>query len=334
MKIKHVLLGSVMGLASAQGAFAADAIVAAEPEPAEYVKVCDAFGTGYFYIPGTETCLQIGGYIRYDMRGGELLGLDTDGDGRGDAWSKRVRFQLKVSTASDTEYGALKTVTDLRFNRNDDADTATNLYRAYIDFAGFHIGQDESTFITFLGNAGTVLNDDLIPYGPTNAKMITYTFKADNLSVVGGVENDNGAGEGYIPNAVFGAKYKTDDFAVGVIGAYDEGAEEGVIKARVDGTMGDLSVFLMGAYNTGDVKNFYANWNGDWAIWGGGSYKMSDMATLNLQLSYDEAEEFAAAAGVGMKLASGFAITPEVAYKEKTNGDKLWGGMVRFQRSF
>ena len=30
----------------------------------EYVRVCDAFGTGYFYIPGTETCLKIGGYVR------------------------------------------------------------------------------------------------------------------------------------------------------------------------------------------------------------------------------------------------------------------------------
>lgn len=334
MKTNHLLMASAMCLASVQGAMAADAIVAAEPEPAEYVKVCDAFGTGYFYIPGTETCMQIGGYIRYDMRGGELLGLDTDGNGRGDAWSKRVRFQLKVSTAADTEFGALKTVADLRINRNDGSDTSTSLYKAYIDFAGFHIGQDELTFITFLGNAGTVLNDDLIPYGPTNAKMITYTFKADDFSVVAGVENDNGAGEGYVPNAVFGAKYKTDAFAVGVVGGYDEGLEEGAIKARLDGTMGDLSVFIMGGYNTGDVKNFYANWNGDWAVWGGGSYKMTDMATLNLQLSYDEKEEFAAAAGVGMKLASGFAVTPEVAYKENMSGDKLWGGMVRFQRSF
>ncbi len=36
-----------------------------EPEPVEYVRVCDAYGTGYFYIPGTETCLQIGGYVRF-----------------------------------------------------------------------------------------------------------------------------------------------------------------------------------------------------------------------------------------------------------------------------
>lgn len=33
-------------------------------EPVEYVKVCDAFGSGFYYIPGTDTCLRIGGRVR------------------------------------------------------------------------------------------------------------------------------------------------------------------------------------------------------------------------------------------------------------------------------
>ncbi len=58
MNIKSLLIGSAAALAAVSGAHAADAIVAAEPEPLEYVRVCDAFGTGFFYIPGTETCLK------------------------------------------------------------------------------------------------------------------------------------------------------------------------------------------------------------------------------------------------------------------------------------
>jgi hypothetical protein len=27
-------------------------------QPVEYVKICNAFGTGYFYIPGTATCVN------------------------------------------------------------------------------------------------------------------------------------------------------------------------------------------------------------------------------------------------------------------------------------
>jgi hypothetical protein len=30
----------------------------AQAGPVEYVRVCDAYGTGYFYIPGTETCVH------------------------------------------------------------------------------------------------------------------------------------------------------------------------------------------------------------------------------------------------------------------------------------
>jgi hypothetical protein len=46
---------------------AADAVMAPEPEPVEYVRVCDAYGAGFFYIPGTETCLQISGYVWYQI---------------------------------------------------------------------------------------------------------------------------------------------------------------------------------------------------------------------------------------------------------------------------
>ena len=59
MNIKSLLIGSAAALTAVSGAQAADAIVAAEPEPMEYVRVCDAFGTGFFYIPGTETCLKL-----------------------------------------------------------------------------------------------------------------------------------------------------------------------------------------------------------------------------------------------------------------------------------
>src|SRR5690606_14932716 len=55
MNIKSLLLGSAATLVAATGAKAADAIVVAESEPVNYVRVCDAYGAGFFYIPGTET---------------------------------------------------------------------------------------------------------------------------------------------------------------------------------------------------------------------------------------------------------------------------------------
>ncbi|RWP68253.1 porin, partial [Mesorhizobium sp.] len=72
MNIKSLLLGSAAALVAVSGARAADAVVVAEPEPAEYVRICDVYGAGYFYIPGTETCLRIGGYVRYDIGVGDV----------------------------------------------------------------------------------------------------------------------------------------------------------------------------------------------------------------------------------------------------------------------
>ena len=126
MNIKSLLLGSAAALAVVSGAQAADAVVAAEPEPMEYVRVCDAFGTGYFYIPGTETCLKIGGYIRVEWRGGDVLGQNTFPGGGGDSWQTRTRATLKLSTATDTEYGALKTYAEVEFQKDNNNGGSTN----------------------------------------------------------------------------------------------------------------------------------------------------------------------------------------------------------------
>jgi hypothetical protein len=113
MNIKAILLGSAAALVAFSGARAADAIVAAEPEAVEYVRVCDAFGTGFFYIPGTETCLRIHGYTRFDVGAGDLLAATSN---QGDqTYNVRARFSFRVSTASETELGTLRTYMETRW---------------------------------------------------------------------------------------------------------------------------------------------------------------------------------------------------------------------------
>ena len=63
MKLKALLLGSAAAMIAVSGANAADAIVD-EAHPVEYVRVCDMYGAGFFYIPGTETCLKLSGSAR------------------------------------------------------------------------------------------------------------------------------------------------------------------------------------------------------------------------------------------------------------------------------
>src|ERR1043165_9317163 len=62
--VKSLLLGSAAGLVAVSGGRAADLPVKAAP--VEYVKVCSLYGAGFSYIPGTDTCLKIGGYLRSD----------------------------------------------------------------------------------------------------------------------------------------------------------------------------------------------------------------------------------------------------------------------------
>ncbi|RUW06164.1 porin, partial [Mesorhizobium sp. M1A.F.Ca.IN.020.03.1.1] len=122
MNIKSLLLGSAAALIAVSGARAADAVTVAEPEPAEYVKICDVYGSGYFYIPGTETCLRIGGYVRYDIGLGDVgsfdgaRSLDVRNGGDQGTWYKNTRFTLKTWTGQETELGTLKTYTETRIN--------------------------------------------------------------------------------------------------------------------------------------------------------------------------------------------------------------------------
>ena len=69
--LKGLLLGSAASLAGTglvPGARAAD-LPARQAAPIEYVRICDAYGAGFFYIPGTETCLRVGGLVLGEFRG-------------------------------------------------------------------------------------------------------------------------------------------------------------------------------------------------------------------------------------------------------------------------
>ena len=76
------------------------------------------------------------------------------------------------------------------------------------------------------------------------------------------------------------------------------------------------------------------------AIWGGGTYQINDKTAANVQISYDEGENFAAVANVEYELVPGFRITPEVIYTDNLGDDDddddgdEFGGFLRFQRNF
>jgi len=48
-------------------AFSAVAEEQPPAEPAENVRICEAYGPGYTLVPGTNTCIKINGFVRQDL---------------------------------------------------------------------------------------------------------------------------------------------------------------------------------------------------------------------------------------------------------------------------
>ncbi|MCA0032068.1 porin [Mesorhizobium sp. B263B2A] len=359
MNIKSLLLGSAAALIAVSGARAADAVVVAEPEPAEYVKICDVYGAGYFYIPGTETCLRIGGYIRYDIGVGEVNGhtdvRDRMGDGLNDTYHKLARFALKTWTGQETELGTLKTYTETRFNFkdgwDDDAGSSTSLNFAWMQLGGFRVGKDETAFQTFIGYAGNVIDDDLVVDGPYDTNVIQYYFDAGNgFSAVVSLEEGSGADtiDSYVPHVVGGLKYTQGWGAISGVVAYDSNYEEVTGKVRLDVNVNEaLSLWVMGGYGSADDNgfapgghDFYKKWDGNWAVWGGGTYKFNEKTSFNAQAAYDEGKKLALVANVSYAVVPGFTVTAEVDYVNEASSiyhpvsDDAFGGVLRFQRDF
>src|SRR5258706_12125665 len=92
--VKRVLLGSAAGLFDVAGAQVAD--LAVKAKPVEYVKVCSLYGAGFWYVPGTDTCIKIGAFVKLQLHehmnsgGSFLMGAAANGGGAGGGRSGRV----------------------------------------------------------------------------------------------------------------------------------------------------------------------------------------------------------------------------------------------------
>src|SRR4051812_20886254 len=163
--VKTLLLGTAAGLVAVAGAQAADMPVKAAP--VQYVKICSLYGDGFYYIPGTDTCLKLGGYLRVQAEynagaGGIVVGNGAQEAGQGrftrDA-TNDINYRVRAVTSWDvrqqTEYGTLRTY--IRFGVSNETPAGTGggstpsafWDRAFMQFAGFTVGRSQSFFDLF-----------------------------------------------------------------------------------------------------------------------------------------------------------------------------------------
>ena len=196
--VKSLLLGSATALVAVSGASAADLGVK-KPSPVEYVKVCNTYGAGFFYIPGGNTCLKIGGRVRAEYYFGENRHA---GYNAGSDTGFRAQGQIQADARTATEYGTLRTFVRLFVNSRTGNSTSGTQQRygsavvatgadfngqtqtgievtAFIQFAGFTAGRAGSFFDFYTGDLnwqGTVSNGISTFAGSTNLFAYTATF--------------------------------------------------------------------------------------------------------------------------------------------------------------
>ena len=109
--VKSLLLGSAAGLVAIAGAQAADLPVKAKP--VQYVKICSLYGAGFYYIPGTDTCIKIGGWVRAEVNVNSLGSFNPyhvqnlDDRAKAEAYW-RTRAITTIDARSQTEFGTLR----------------------------------------------------------------------------------------------------------------------------------------------------------------------------------------------------------------------------------
>ena len=177
MKLKSLMLGAA-AVATATTAQAADLPVA--PEPVDYVRVCDAYGARFYYIPGTETCLRVGGRVRTQVVVNNVLDNTTspwrNRDSDGYDWLARGYLYLDARTA--TEFGTLRAYVAMYGSSTNGDNSSFNLDNAYIQWGGLTAGRLGSNFDIFTGQVfmGVVGRD----WSDTTLNQIAYTAAFGN----------------------------------------------------------------------------------------------------------------------------------------------------------
>jgi len=152
--VKSLLLGSAAGLVAVTAGQAADLPVKAKP--VEYVKICSLYGAGFYYMPGTDLCIKVGGWVRAEAAWG-TNGNMTWGPFNGNVNNRltsnealRARGYITADVRNQTEYGTVRGYIAVGLNTNDVglqvASLVDSANRAFVQWAGMTAGLSQSFF--------------------------------------------------------------------------------------------------------------------------------------------------------------------------------------------
>jgi hypothetical protein len=185
-KAKSLLIGSAASLFLIPGAQAADLPV--KVKPVEYVKICPEYGAGFYYVPGTQTCIKVGMHVRFqwsfNSRGNGRV-FNSGAQGRFTRTdhpdlSHRVRGYATVDTRTKTEWGTLRGYVRVGAEQQtpNDPDEVVYSNRMFIQWGGFTVGRAES-FYDYISMERYAINNQRngSSMNSTGQQVFAYTFR-------------------------------------------------------------------------------------------------------------------------------------------------------------
>ena len=205
-RIKYVLLAGVATVVTLATAQAAD--LPAKAKPIQYVKICSLYGPGFYYIPGTDICIKIGGYLRaeadYNAAGtltpavgpGSANNRDNINDRESNSLVQRSRFLWTFDTRQQTDYGLVRSYarTGIQWSSGDNVNSGSNavayIDRAFLQFGGLTAGRAVSFFDVYSFSLHSyqtnIIGSDS---GGTGINLFAYTADLGNgFSATGSAE--------------------------------------------------------------------------------------------------------------------------------------------------
>jgi hypothetical protein len=161
--------------------------------PVAYVKICDVYGRGFYYIPGTNTCLKVGGRVRFELGYRPATNVWVHGRNQGtriagrqyDTIGWRARAYVNMDARTQTAWGTVQTVLSVAVRSRSgimggsstagpqgSITASPQVYRAYIRFAGFTVGRSRRNF-DFMPS--TMLETNYWSSSSTGALQLAYT---------------------------------------------------------------------------------------------------------------------------------------------------------------
>jgi len=304
--VKSLLLGSAAGFAAVAGAQAAD-LPSRKAAPVEYVRVCSAYGAGFFYIPGTETCLRVSGRIRAEYLVQQTF--DAPGLSTADNYGFRARGRLNVDARTATAYGTLRTF--IRFEmtvsngsygqgvnstgpqfvatRGGVGTTTSNLDKGFVQFGPVTAGRAQSFFDFYADthNYGPIRGSDmtanLLAYTATFGSGFSATISLEDRSerqVVGnyvsggqtypGIVGSLNVTQGWGSAQLSGAIFERNAAAAGV-GDKTGWAIQGGVKINLPMLAAGDELWLQAAYAEGGITYLGYGGGGSGSTWGANS---------------------------------------------------------------